>query len=74
MRLAERGGKNAKRRAAVAVARRLAVLMLSLLKSEETYEPLRLAIRRGEMDALTVELTAVPDSSELAHPATLTAS
>lgn len=38
---AQRGGKNAKRRAVVAVARRLAVLLLSLRRSGETYEPLR---------------------------------
>lgn len=37
-----RGGKHAKRRAVVAVARRLAVLMLSLWKSGEVYEPLRI--------------------------------
>jgi transposase len=39
--LSERGGKNAKKRALVAVARRLAVLMLSLWKTGEVYEPLR---------------------------------
>lgn len=37
-----RGGPRAKRRAVVAVARRLAVLMLSLWKSGEVYEPLRI--------------------------------
>lgn len=40
---AKRGGKNAKRRAVVAVARRLAVLLLSLRRTGATYEPLRLA-------------------------------
>jgi len=40
-RLAARGGKAAKRRAAVAVARKLAVLLLALWKSGEDYEPLR---------------------------------
>ena len=39
MKLAARGGKNAKRRAVVAVARRLAVLMLYLWKSNDTYNP-----------------------------------
>ena len=39
--LAERGGKNAKKRAVVAVARRLAVLLHRLWMSGETYEPLR---------------------------------
>lgn len=37
----KRGGKNAKKCAVVAVARRLAVLMLSLWKNGEIYEPLR---------------------------------
>ncbi len=41
LKLAARGGKNAKKRAAVAVARRLAVLLLSLWKTAEVYEPLR---------------------------------
>lgn len=38
--LAARGGKNAKRRAVVAVARKLAVMMHHLWKSGETYDPL----------------------------------
>ncbi len=41
MRIAERGGKRAKKRAAVAVARKLSVLMHRLWVSGETYEPLR---------------------------------
>jgi transposase len=41
LRLAERGGKNAKKRAVVAVARKLAVLMHRLWVSGEVYEPLR---------------------------------
>jgi|APSaa5957512622_1039677.scaffolds.fasta_scaffold46375_1 transposase len=40
-RLAARGGKGAKRRAVTAVARKLAVLLLRLWKTGETYEPLR---------------------------------
>jgi transposase len=39
LKLAERGGKNAKRRAVVAVARKLAVLLHHLWKSGETYDP-----------------------------------
>lgn len=39
--LAERGGKNAKKRAIVAVARKLAVLLHSLWVTGEVYEPLR---------------------------------
>jgi transposase len=41
MRLCERGGKNAKKRAAVAVARKLAVLLHRLWMTGEVYEPLR---------------------------------
>ncbi len=40
-RLAKRGGKNAKKRAIVAVARKLAVLLHRLWISDESYEPLR---------------------------------
>ena len=39
--IASRGGKNAKKRAVVAVARKLAVLLHSLWVSAEVYEPLR---------------------------------
>jgi transposase len=41
LQLCERGGKNAKKRAAVAVARKLAVLLHGLWVSGEVYEPLR---------------------------------
>ena len=41
LRLAARGGKNAKKRAVVAVARKLAVLMHRLWVTAEVYEPLR---------------------------------
>ena len=43
LKLAERGGKNAKRRAIVAVARKLAVLLHKLWISGEVYEPFRQA-------------------------------
>jgi len=36
--LCERGGRNAKKRAVVAVARKLAVHMLAIWKSGETYD------------------------------------
>ena len=39
--LAAKGGKSAKRKAVVAVARRLAVIMLMLWKTGEPYDPLR---------------------------------
>jgi transposase len=41
LRIAERGRKNAKKRAVIAVARKLAVLLHRLWVSGETYEPLR---------------------------------
>jgi len=41
LKLAERGGKNAKKRAVVAVARKLAVLLHKLWVRGEVYEPLR---------------------------------
>jgi len=40
MKLCQRGGKNAKKRASVAVARKLAVLLHRLWSSGEVYEPL----------------------------------
>jgi transposase len=49
LRLAERGGKNAKKRAVVAVARKLSVLLLRLWVTGEVYEPLRNARMRGEL-------------------------
>jgi transposase len=45
--IASRGGKNSKKRAAVAVARKLAVLLHSLWTSGEVYEPLRNARTSG---------------------------
>ena len=41
LKLAERGGKTAKKRAVVAVARKLSVLLLRLWVTGEVYEPLR---------------------------------
>ena len=40
MRIAARGGKNARKRARVAVARKLAVTMLAILKNRSAYRPL----------------------------------
>jgi transposase len=45
--LAERGGKSGKKRAIVAVARKLSVLLLRLWQTGEAYEPLRNSSRRG---------------------------
>jgi len=47
LRLCEHGGKNAKKRAAVAVARKLAVLLHRLWVSGEVYEPLGYASSRA---------------------------
>ena len=41
LKIAERGGKRAKKRAAIAVGRKLAVVMLTMLKTGASYEPLR---------------------------------
>jgi transposase len=41
LKLAERGGKNGKKRVIIAVARKLAVLLHHLWVSGEVYEPLR---------------------------------
>jgi transposase len=49
--MASRGGKNAKKRAAVAVARKLAVLLHRLWVSAEVYDPLYDAHRRQEREA-----------------------
>jgi transposase len=46
--LAARGGKNAKKRAVVAVARKLAVLMHRLWTTGEVYEPLRNSERNSQ--------------------------
>ena len=43
LRLCERGGKNAKKRAVVAVARKLAVLLHHLWVTGDVYEPLHQA-------------------------------
>lgn len=48
LQLAQRGGKNAKKRAKVAVARKLAVLMHRLWVTGEVYEPLGYQSRRTE--------------------------
>lgn len=49
--IAAAGGKAAKKRAAVAVARKLSILLLTLWITGEVYEPLRHSAR--EVDALS---------------------
>ena len=56
--LAQRGGKNAKKRAVVAVARKLAVLLHSLWRTAEVYEPLRNTLRRARQDGQTKRISA----------------
>lgn len=51
LKLVGRGGKNAKKRAIVAVARKLAVLLHKLWVSGESYEPLRMANRQAQVAA-----------------------
>lgn len=50
-RIASRGSKNAKKRAAVAVARKLSVLLHRLWVTGEVYDPLYNTYRRGELAA-----------------------
>ena len=50
-RLMQRGGKNAKKRAIVAVARKLAVLLHRLWVTGEVYQPLRNSNRQASMKA-----------------------
>ncbi len=51
LKIAQRGGKNAKKRAAVAVARKLSVLLHSLWVTGVAYEPLYNTHRRAEQEA-----------------------
>ena len=48
--IASRGGKNSKKRAAVAVARKLCVLLHRLWVSAEVYDPLYNTHRRQELE------------------------
>ncbi len=54
LKLAQRGGKNAKKRAIVAVARKLAILLHRLWVTAEVYEPLRNAQLQEDFLAATV--------------------
>ncbi len=51
LKIAERGGKNAKKRAVVAVARKLSVLLHHLWVTGEVYEPLHNAQRSADQAA-----------------------
>lgn len=54
-RLIERGGKTAKKRATVAVARKLTTLLHALWKSDETYDPLKKRAEEAAKAAKTKE-------------------
>lgn len=70
--LAARGGRNAKKRAAVAVARKLAVLLLTLWKNQAVYDPLRQAKLRNEQDiAVNPASNRSTDGKEPANKPTL---
>lgn len=56
--LAARGGAHAKKRAIVAVARKLSVLMLHLLKSGEVYEALRMSDK--DSPSPKIDVTGIP--------------
>ncbi len=57
--IASRGGKNSKKRAVVAVARKLSVLLHRLWVTAEAYDPLYNAHRRGEYKAAERETNGV---------------
>ena len=66
LKLAERGGKAAKKKAIVAVARKLAVLLLSLWKSGEDYDPDRIKNRREKVsEALKVPAEIIARTEKL---------
>lgn len=59
--IAARGGKNAKKRAAVAVARKLAVLMHRLWSSEQAYDPhYRICPKKLSLTGKTTEGIPLP--------------
>ena len=63
--LSERGGKNAKKRAVVAVARKLAVLLLTLWKKGEDYDPLKKAKQTGEVQPVTAPTMGLVTTKEV---------
>jgi transposase len=52
LKIAARGGKNAKKRAVIAMARKLSVLLHSLWRSGEAYEPLRQAAAQQQLTSV----------------------
>jgi transposase len=68
LKLAERGGKAAKKRAVVAVARRLAVQMHRLWMSDEPYDPFYATKRREAAEAKTNRTTKSPQTTKKELP------
>ena len=68
LQLCERGGKNAKKRAAVAVARKLAVLLHRLWVSGEVYEPLRHGGRQRKQPSRPRSRSRPPRQSHSEQP------
>jgi transposase len=66
LRLSERGGKNAKKRAVVAVARKLAVLLHRLWVGGEVYEPLRQALPKATQEEAARQAPAETTEKEAA--------
>lgn len=66
LRLTERGGKNAKKRAVVAVARKLAVLLHRLWVGGEVYEPLRQALPKATQEEAARQAPAEATEEEAA--------
>ena len=66
LRLSERGGKNAKKRAVVAVARKLAVLLHRLWVGGEVYEPLRQALPKKTQEEAERQAPAEATKEEAA--------
>jgi transposase len=63
LKLAHRGGKNAKKRAVVAVARKLAVLLHRLWISGESYDPLRNTRRQKDVPVPLQEVDVSPSAA-----------
>ena len=66
LRLSERGGKNAKKRAVVAVARKLAVLLHRLWVGGEVYEPLGQALPKAAQEEAARQAPAEATEEEAA--------
>ena len=66
LQLSERGGKNAKKRAVVAVAQKLAVLLHRLWVSGEVYDPLHQALPQAPREEARCHAPAETAEEEVA--------